>query len=247
MNKISPSSIFRKASWRRRLLLSCRVQAFGPLSRIYGLLGIDTQTSLMIIGISGALSIIYCTIGLWALDRVGRIKPLIVSAAGCALALLVNAVLSQHLLGASSNQLRAMVAMNFVFSLFHTPTGIISWVYPAGIFPVDILARANSISTFTNWTLNLGFAHITPVALTAIGFKFFYAFFVLGVVATVCCAMFYPETKGRTLEQMDGLLRDQLVPHALEDPEAAAAAMCKSAVFSEHVEVPEKQGGNGGA
>ncbi|KAK4635823.1 hypothetical protein CLAFUW4_00918 [Fulvia fulva] len=35
---------------------------------------------------------------------------------------------------------------------------------------------------------------------------------------------FYPETKGKTLEQMGILFGDQLVPHALEDPEAAAAA-----------------------
>jgi hypothetical protein len=250
VNKISWSSIFRKASWRHRLFLGCGVQAFGPLSginvinyygpRIYEVLGIDTQTSLMIIGISGAFSIVYCTIGLWALERVGRVKPLILSAAGCAAALLVNAALSQHLDGASTNQLRAMVAMNFVFSLFYTPTGIISWVYPAEIFPVDIRARGNSISTFTNWTLNLVFAQITPVALTAIGFKYFYVFFALGVVATVCYAMFYPETKGRTLEQMDELFGDQLVPHALEDPEGAAAAMEKTAVISEHVEAKEK-------
>ena len=251
VNQITWSSIFRKASWRRRLFLGCGVQAFGPLSginvinyygpRIYEILGISNQTSLMIIGISGALSIIYCTIGLWALERVGRVKPLIVSAAGCALALLVNAVLSQYLDGASASQLRAMVAMNFVFSLFYTPTGIISWVYPAEIFPVDIRAKGNSIATFTNWTLNLVFAQITPVALTELGFKYFYVFFAFGVVATVSYSIFYPETTGRTLEQMDELFGDQLVPHALEDSDAAAAAMGKTAVLAEHVETEEKK------
>ncbi|PVH74647.1 MFS sugar transporter, partial [Cadophora sp. DSE1049] len=220
-NKITWSSIFKKASWRRRLFLGCGVQAFGPLSginvinyygpRIYETLGINTQESLMIIGISGALSIVYCTIGLWLLDRVGRVKPLIISAAGCALALVVNAALSQHLESASANQLRAMVAMNFVFSFFYTPTGIISWVYPAEIFPVDIRAKGNSLSTFTNWTLNLVFAQISPKALTNIGFKYFYVFFIFGVIATVCYILFYPETKGKTLEQMDELFGDQLV------------------------------------
>jgi hypothetical protein len=246
MNKITWSSIFRKASWRRRLLLGCGVQAFGPLSginvinyygpRIYEILGISTQTSLMIIGISGAFSIVYCTIGLWALERIGRVKPLIVSAAGCAAAILVNSVLSKYLDSASANQLRAMVAMNFVFSLFYTPTGIISWVYPAEIFPVDIRAKGNSIATLTNWTINLVFAQITPVALSNIGFKYFYVFFVLGLIATVSYAMFYPETKGRTLEQMDEIFGDQLVTHALQDPEGAAAARGKATVLAEHVE-----------
>jgi MFS family permease len=189
----------------------------------------------MIIGISGALSVIYCTIGLWLLDRVGRVKPLIVSAAGCAFALVVNAALSQHLAGATSSQLRAMVAMNFVFSLFYTPMGIISWVYPAEIFPVDIRAKGNSISTFVNWTLNLIFAQISPNALSAIGFKYFYVFFIFGIIAVVCYIFFYPETKGRTLEQMDELFGDQLVPHALQDPLAAALATGKGDAV-QHVE-----------
>jgi len=248
-NQISWSSIFRKTSWRYRLLLGCGVQAFGPLSginvinyygpRIYQALGFDEQTSLMIIGISGALSIVYCTIGLYLLDRIGRIKPLIASAIGCALALVVNAALSEHLATATPAHLRAMVAMNFVFSLFYTPTGIISWVYPAEIFPVDIRARGNALSTFTNWTLNLVFAQFSPTALTRIGFKYFYVFFVFGVIATVCYAVFFPETKGRTLEQMDVLFGDQLVPHALEDPVGAELATGKGAMMEEehdHVE-----------
>jgi len=37
--------------------------------------------------------------------------------------------------------------------------------------------------------------------------------------------MFFPETKGKTLEQIDELFGDQLVPHALEDRIRAEAAM----------------------
>jgi putative flippase GtrA len=93
---------------------------------------------LKIIGISGTLSIVYCVIGLYLLDKVGRIKPLIVSAAGMAAALLVNSVLSKYYVltdnpNPNNDALRAMVAMNFVFSLFFTMIGIISWVYPAEV------------------------------------------------------------------------------------------------------------------
>lgn len=101
-------------------------RSYGP--RIYSILGIDNQTSLMIIGISGALSIVYCSIGLYLVDRVGRVKPLFVSALFLGAALLVNAVQAQYMDQNNENQLRSMVAMNFVFSLFYTPVGIISWV-----------------------------------------------------------------------------------------------------------------------
>jgi hypothetical protein len=198
---------------------------------IYKLLGIGTGTSLMIVGISGALSICYCTAALYLLDKVGRVKPLIFSAVGMALALLVNAILSQYYVVKSGEQtsdgnaLRAMVAMNLVFSFFFTFTGIISWVYPAEVFPMEIRARGNSISTLTNWCLNLLFAQTAPIALSNMGFKFFYFFFAFNIVAAVCYIFLYPETKGKTLEQIDELFGDQLVPHALEDPEGAAAAM----------------------
>lgn len=103
--------------------------SYGP--RIYEILGIDNQTSLMIIGISGALSIVYCSIGLYLVDKVGRVKPLFVSAIFLGAALLVNAVQAQYMDQSNENQLRSMVAMNFVFSLFYTPVGIISWVRPS--------------------------------------------------------------------------------------------------------------------
>jgi sugar porter (SP) family MFS transporter len=248
LNVIPWKAIFTKPTWRRRLLLGCAVQAFGQFSginvinyygpRIYESLGINTQTSLMIIGISGSLSIIWCSLGLWLLDRVGRVKPLIFSAAGMGLALVVNAALAQYLPTTNGNQLRAMVAMNFVFSMFFTMTGIISWVYPAEIFPVEIRAKGNAISTFSNWSLNLVFAQISPLALSAVGFKFFYAFFVFNICAVICYIFFFPETKGKTLEQMDELFGDQLVPHAMKDPEAAAEVMRKQSYVT-HTEIVE--------
>ncbi|KAK6538409.1 hypothetical protein TWF694_011285 [Orbilia ellipsospora] len=240
------TKILTKPSWRKRLVLGCGVQAFGPLSginvinyygpRIYKILDIQNQTALMIIGISGALSIIYCTIGLYLLDRFGRVKPLIISAAGLAAALVVNAAQAQHLDPTNRAQARSMVAMNFVFSLFYTPLGIISWVYPAEIFPVEVRALGNALTTFTNWTLNLIFAQFSPTALTNIGFRYFYVFFVFNVIAVVSYILFYPETKGKTLEQMDELFGDQLVPHALVDPEGAKIAMEKDPAIVQHIE-----------
>lgn len=246
MGNISYLSIITKPTWRKRLLLGCGVQAFGPLSginvvnyygpRIYNILGISTRESLLIIGISGALSIVWCTIGLALLDRVGRVKPLLVSAAGLAAALLVNAVQGQYFNPSNGAQLRSMVAMNFAFSFFYTPLGIISWVYPAEIFPVECRALGNAITTFTNWVINLIFAQFSPQALSAIQFGYFYVFFAFNIVAFLCYWFFYPETKGRTLEQMDELFGDQLVPHAFQDPAGAEAAMEKDvAVRAESV------------
>ncbi|KAK8081219.1 general substrate transporter [Apiospora hydei] len=241
LGNVTWKSIVTKPTWRKRLLLGGInvINYYGP--SIYKILGISTQQSLLVIGISGALSIVYCSIGLLLLDRVGRIKPLLVSAAGLGAALLVNAVQAQYFLDGESSgnrnahQLRSMVAMNFVFSLFYTPLGIISWVYPAEIFPVEARALGNAVTTFTNWAVNLIFAQFTPAALAAIGFRYFYVFFALNLVAFLCYWFFYPETKGRTLEQMDELFGDQMVPHALQDETAAAIALGKQGLATAEV------------
>ena len=147
----------------------------------------------MIVGISGALSNVYCTIGLYIFDRIGRIKPLIVGTAGCGVALLVNAVQAQYMNPDNAHQLRSMVAMNLAFSLFYTPTGIISRVYPEDIFPVEVRALRNSLTTFfTNWAVNLVFAQFSLNALDTVGFRYFYLLFALNLIAAICYRLILP-------------------------------------------------------
>ncbi|KAL4900631.1 hypothetical protein BDW74DRAFT_188072 [Aspergillus multicolor] len=209
--------LFTSPTIRKRVLLGCGAQFFCQTSglnvinyygpRIYESLNINTQTSLMIIGISGTLSLLYTTAALALIDRVGRVKPLIVGALGCAAAMLINAVLNRFFPAGSENHhaLRAEVAMNFVIQFFFVALGVISWVYPSEIFPTEVRAKGNALSTFTNWSVGLVFAQVSPIALAEVEFNYFYVFFVLNLVAAVVFSAFYPETKGLTLEEMDGL------------------------------------------
>jgi MFS family permease len=198
----------------------------GP--RIYESLKITTKTSLRIIGINGTLALLYTTITLACIDRVGRVKPMFLGALGCGVAMLVEAILSTYFPGATSsnsNALRARVPMAFVIGFFFVGLGVNSWVYPSEIFPTNIRAKGNYVTTFTNGTTGLVFAQISPTALGNIGFKYFYVFFAFNMISATCFYCFYPETKGLTLEQLDSLFGDQLVPHALQDPETARAVM----------------------
>src|SRR5689334_7025811 len=112
------------------------INYYGP--QIYELLGIDIGTALKIIGISGSLSIICCILDIYLVDNVRRIDLLVISATNMALALLVNSIISKYFVMANNpnpnaNALRAMLAMNLVFSFFFTVIGVTSWVYPAEV------------------------------------------------------------------------------------------------------------------
>lgn len=80
---------------------------------------------------------------------------------------------------------------------------------------MEIRARGNSLSTVSNWVLNLIFAQISPIALADVGFRFFYAFFAFNLCAVACYFFFYPETRGKTLEEMNVLFGDEVLSPAL--------------------------------
>lgn len=230
ITSVSWKTIFRNAPYRRRLLLACGIQAFTQTSginvinyygpRIYATLGFSVSTSLFIIGVYGAFAQLWNTVCLAIMDRVGRKKLLLPSMFGMGAALCVNATLARYFNPeTSTNQdaLRASVAMNFVFSVFFTSLGVISWVYPAEIMSMAIRARGTSLSTVTNWSLNLLFAQCSPLALSRLGYRYFYIFAALNWAGGISIYLFYPETLGRTLEQLDELFGDQRVAHALKD------------------------------
>lgn len=227
---VSWRAIFTLAPYRRRLLLACGIQAFTQTSgvnvigyygpRIYAALGFSVSTSLFIIGIYGAFAQLWNTVCLAVMDRVGRRKLLVPSMIGMGAALCVNATLVHFFnpeTSTNEDALRASVSMNFVFSVFFTSLGVISWVYPAEIMPTAIRARGTSLSTVTNWSLNLLFAQCSPLALSKLGFRYLYIFAALNWAGGVLIYVFYPETLGRTLEQLDELFGDQKVAHALEE------------------------------
>lgn len=102
---------------------------------------------------------------------------------------------------------------------------MISWVYPAEIMSTAVRARGTSLSTVTNWSLNLLFAQCSPLALTKMGYRYFYIFAAFNWAAGAAIYLFYPETLGRTLEQIDELFGDQTVAHALRDWSGEAAGL----------------------
>jgi hypothetical protein len=86
--------------------------------------------------------------------------------------------------------------------------GCISWILCAELFPTAIRAKGTSLSTFTNWASNLIVAQCSPIALSNMGYRYFYIFMAFNWVAAAVVYLYYPETQGYTLERVNELFDD---------------------------------------
>ena len=80
-----------------------------------------------------------------------------------------------------------------------------SWIIPAEIFNTATRSKGVSLSVMVSFAFNTMIGQVTPVALKAVGWKFYILFIVCDVTNALFFYLFLPETKGLTLETMDDL------------------------------------------
>ncbi|KAK7180275.1 MFS sugar transporter [Paraphaeosphaeria sporulosa] len=99
---------------------------------------------------------------------------------------------------------QGIVACSYLFvASFATTWGPTSWTYPSEIFPAKVRAKAVSLATASNWLWNCILAFGVPPLLWNINWKMYMIFATFNGVAFIHMFLTAPETKGKTLEEMD--------------------------------------------
>lgn len=159
--------------------------------------------------ISNLLAAIYQLVGpiggilcVYTIERCGRRALMLISAMGNVICLALAAGL-----GSQTDHIPAIHgAVAFIF-LFHFSCvigfGGIPYLYATEIAPLHLRATIFSVSVSITWIFSVLIANITPIALKNMGQKYFFIF--AGFNAAIIPLVYYtfPETAGRTLEEMD--------------------------------------------
>jgi hypothetical protein len=99
---------------------------------------------------------------------------------------------------------KGVVACSYLFvATFAATWGPTSWTYPSEIFPAKVRAKAVSLATASNWTWNCALAFAVPPLLQKINWKMYMIFATFNGLALIHMFLTAPETKGKTLEEMD--------------------------------------------
>ncbi|RUS28736.1 general substrate transporter [Jimgerdemannia flammicorona] len=215
----------------KRLVLGCLLQLFQQFTGInaiiyyaptifqsIGLTG--TAVSLLATGIVGIVNVIFTIPAVLFLDQFGRRYTLLVGAAMLAISQIVIAILvGLYSSDWPAHTAQGWVAVAFVYfyiANFAYSWGPIGWVYPSEIYPLRIRAKAMSVTTSMNWITNFIIGFITPPMLEAWGFGTYVFFGTFCALSFFWVLFFVPETKGRTLEEMDEVFGDR---SAVQDAE----------------------------
>jgi hypothetical protein len=111
----------------------------------------------------------------------------------------------------------------------------ITWVVCSEIFPIDIRMLCVAITTADQWLWSFIVSRTTPYMITSLGYGTYFFFASLMIFLGFWSWFFVPETKGKTLEEMEALFgATTLVDHELGS--VASDEKTKVIVTASHVE-----------
>jgi sugar porter (SP) family MFS transporter len=213
----------------RRTLAGFSVQAWQQLSGanvmtyyivyIFYMADLSGNVNLISAGVQYALFIIFTSIMFFFVDKIGRRTLLVWGAIGMAFChFVVGGVLGAHYtyvpdgVGGNKNVVMKVTGapahtviafcylMIIVYALTLAP---ICWVYAAEVWSLETRAVGMGIAAIGNWLFNFAIGLFIPPALLSIKWKLFIVFGVLCLAAGAQFYLTYPETCGKTIEEIE--------------------------------------------
>jgi sugar porter (SP) family MFS transporter len=160
----------------------------------------------------GVVNVGFTILAVRIIDRAGRRPLLLIGLVGMTISLaLLGTVFASGATGENSTVLSGVLAtlcLAVYIASFAISLGPVFWLMISEIYPLRIRGTAMSVASIANWGSNFLVALTFPVLLAALGgATLFWLFAVLGIVAWVFIYFRVPETKNRSLEEIEASFR----------------------------------------
>jgi MFS family permease len=191
--------------------------------------GLTGNNNLIASSIQYVINVFMTIFALLFIDRWGRRMPLLIGATLMSIWMYGNAGLlatygspappggidniaeqSWQISGAPA---RAVIAFTYLFVASFAPTwGPVSWIYPPELFPLRVRGKAVALTTSANWIFNFALSYFVPPAFVNIKWKTYIIFGVFLTAMTIHVFFCFPETAGKTLEEVEEIFTSKVKP-----------------------------------
>jgi MFS transporter, SP family, galactose:H+ symporter len=160
----------------------------------------SAKAAIFAAGIIGVVNVLITVVSILLVDRLGRRFLLLFGTAGMAVALLiVGLAFYRHTTGPAV--FYAVIAYIIFFGI---GLGPVVWLLISEIYPIRIRGKAMSLAILTVWGANWVVASTFLSVIHGVGPAItFWIFAALCTFAFVFCLVFVPETKGKSLEDIE--------------------------------------------
>lgn len=169
--------------------------------RIFESSGLGTSSSLLSSVAIGTVNFLFTFFALGLIDRFGRRKLMLTGTVGLIVALgLVAWLFGQP----DHNPIAIVVLLLAYIAFFAMSQGACIWVFISEIFPNSVRAKGQTLGSLTHWVMATIITFVFPVVSEALGESAIFFFFCAMMVLQLGFVIKYmPETKGRSLEELE--------------------------------------------
>jgi len=152
----------------------------------------------------GGVNVLMTIVAMWLIDRAGRRPLLLTGVAGMILTLGVLGFVFHRSAETGVVAWVAVVTLMAYVAFFAISLGPIFWLLIAEIYPLKIRGIAEGTAAGANWISNLAVSMTFLTLVELIGPSWtFWVYGLLAIAAWSFCYRLVPETKGRTLEEIE--------------------------------------------
>ncbi len=179
------------------------IMYYAPM--IFEKAGASTSSAMLQAVAVGVTNLAFTIFAMFLIDKLGRRPLLMIGAVGMFISL-TGAALHYYDPGLVSDMAMVICVLGFV-AFFAFSQGAVIWVFLSEIFPNRIRSKGQALGSFVDWIVNAVIGLLFPLALTQFGGGDVFMFFaVLMIPFFFFVLKLMPETKGKTLEELEKLV-----------------------------------------
>lgn len=174
--------------------------------RIFEMAGFNKEDAFLQPVYIGAANLFFTLLAMTMIDKFGRKKLLLTGALGMILFLALTAYAFRT--GGSMGSNVVIYLIGFI-AFFAFSQGAVIWVFISEIFPNSVRSQGGSLGSFTHWIMAAIISWTFPIIVEGSpngGFYSFIFYTLMMFISFLFIWKFIPETKGKSLEQIQKLL-----------------------------------------